>query len=122
MVCGYSNKTITPEELIELEEASRYYYVLKKFNWLLASTNKNILDVNVERRFNHRLNRYLNYSEILAYMLAIDDELEEAFYQRNDVTYFYGHCTYDQYLLNQVAFLRWFCNVKELFEYPQITG
>ena len=28
-------------------------------------------------------------------MLAIDDELEEAFYQRNDVTYFYDHCTYD---------------------------
>ena len=90
-----NNKTITSEELIELEEASRYYYVLKKFNWLLASTNKKILDVNVERRFNHRLNRYLNYSEILAYMLAIDDELEEAFYLRNDVTYFYDHCTYD---------------------------
>ena len=28
----------------------------------------------------------------------------------------------NKYLLNQVAFLRWFCNVKELFEYPQITG
>ena len=26
--------------------------------------------------------------------------------------------TYNQHLLNQVAFLRWFCNVKELFEYP----
>ena len=25
-------------------------------------------------------------------------------------------------LLNQVASLRWFCNVKELFEYPQTTG
>ena len=90
-----NNKTITPEEIVELEEASRYYYVLKKFNWLLASTNKKILDVNVERRFNRTLNRYLNYSEILAYMLAIDDELEEAFYLRNDVTYFYDHCTYD---------------------------
>lgn len=28
-------------------------------------------------------------------MLSIDDELEEAFYLRNDVTYFYDHCTYD---------------------------
>lgn len=90
-----NNKTITSEEIVELEEASRYYYVLKKFNWLLASTNKKILDVNVERRFNRTLNRYLNYSEILAYMLNIDDELEEAFYLRNDVTYFYDHCTYD---------------------------
>ena len=25
-------------------------------------------------------------------MLAIDDELEEAFYLRNDVTYFYDYC------------------------------
>lgn len=32
-----NNKTITPEEIVELEEASRYYYVLKKFNWLLAA-------------------------------------------------------------------------------------
>ena len=28
-------------------------------------------------------------------MLAIDDDLEEAFYLRKDVTYFYDHCTYD---------------------------
>ncbi|MEE0335653.1 MAG: transposase, partial [Catenibacterium mitsuokai] len=90
-----NNKTITPEEIVELEEASRYYYVLKKFNWLLFSTNKKILDVNVDRKFNSTLNRYLNYSAILDFMLAIDDELEDAFYLRNDVTYFYDHCTYD---------------------------
>ena len=89
------DKTITKEERLELEEASRYYYVLKKFNWLLFSTNKKILDVNVDRKFNRTLNRYLNYSEILDFMLAIDDELEDAFYLRNDVTYFYDHCTYD---------------------------
>ena len=59
------------------------------------STNKKILDVNVDRKFNRTLNRYLNYSEILDFMLAIDDELEDAFYLRNDVTYFYDHCTYD---------------------------
>lgn len=90
-----NNKTITTEEIVELEEASRYYYVLKKFNWLLFSTNKKILDVNVDRKFNRTLNRYLNYSEILDFMLAINDELEDAFYLRNDVTYFYDHCTYD---------------------------
>ncbi|WP_444195824.1 transposase [Catenibacterium sp.] len=28
-------------------------------------------------------------------MLAIYDELEEAFYLKNDVTYFYDYCTYD---------------------------
>ena len=44
-----NNKTLTSEALIELEEASRYNYVLKKFNLLLASTNKKLLDVNVER-------------------------------------------------------------------------
>ena len=49
----------------------------------------------VERRFNRTLNRYLNYSEILAYMLAIDDELEDAFHFKNDVTYFLNHCTHD---------------------------
>ena len=62
---------------------------------MLFSTNKKILDVNVDRKFNRTLNRYLNYSEILDFMLTIDDELEDAFYLRNDVTYFYDHCTYD---------------------------
>ena len=62
---------------------------------MAAFFNQKILDVNVDRKFNRTLNRYLNYSEILDFMLAIDDELEDAFYLRNDVTYFYDHCTYD---------------------------
>ena len=62
---------------------------------MVCGYSKKILDVNVDRKFNRTLNRYLNYSEILDFMLAIDDELEDAFYLRNDVTYFYDHCTYD---------------------------
>mgnify|MGYP006998527276 CR=1 FL=1 len=45
------NKTITVEEKLELEEASRHYYVLKKFNWLLFSNNNKIFDENNEKKF-----------------------------------------------------------------------
>lgn len=49
------NKTITVEEKLELEEASRHYYVLKKFNWLLFSNNNKIFDENNEKKYNRVL-------------------------------------------------------------------
>ena len=69
------NKTITVEEKLELEEASRHYYVLKKFNWLLFSNNNKIFDENNEKKYNRVLARYCNYSDLYTYMLEIDDEL-----------------------------------------------
>lgn len=89
------DKTITKEEILELEEASRYYYVLKKFNWLLFSTNNRIFDDNNEKKLNHVLNRYCNYSDLFTYMLSIDEELETASNLKDQVVYFYDHCNYD---------------------------
>lgn len=88
------NKTITRQEKIELEEASRHYYVLKKFNWLLFSTNSKIFDDNNEKKFNHRLNFYCNYSDLYDYLLAADDDLEEACNLKEQVTRFYSRCNY----------------------------
>lgn len=89
------NKTITVEEKLELEEASRHYYVLKKFNWLLFSNNNKIFDENNEKKYNRVLARYCNYSNLYTYMLEIDDELEKACGLKEDIVQFYTNCNYD---------------------------
>lgn len=89
------NKTITVEEKLELEEASRHYYVLKKFNWLLFSNNNKIFDENNEKKYNRVLARYCNYSDLYTYMLEIDDELEKACGLKEDIVQFYTNCNYD---------------------------
>ena len=89
------NKTITYEEKLEIEEASRRYYVLKKFNWLLFSTNKKIFDDNNGKKYNRVLNQYCNYSDLYSYMLSVDDELEKACDLKEQVVLFYDRCNYD---------------------------
>lgn len=89
------NKTITPKEKIELEEASRHYYVLKKFNWLLFSTNNKIFDINAEKHYNQKLGGYYNYIDLLDYMLKADNDLDIASDLKDEVTNFYKKCKYD---------------------------
>jgi len=55
------------------------YYLFKKFHWLLYSTDSETLDVNKPKRYNHKLNRYLNYHDILTMILDSDTQLKEVF-------------------------------------------
>lgn len=89
------NKTITNEEKIKLEKASRHYYVLKKFNWLFFSTKKEIFDPNVEKQYNHRLGGYYNYYDLYDYMISLDNNLYIASSLKDDVVSFYKKCTYE---------------------------
>ncbi len=53
------------------------YYLLKKFNFLLM---KNGDDVTYnEPRFNHRLDRYINYQGLLKLVLELDEDLSAAY-------------------------------------------
>lgn len=87
--------TITEEEKIKLEEASRHYYVLKKFNWLLFSTNNKIFSINAEKKYNQRLGGYYNYIDLLDYMLKADSNLDMASDLKDEVSRFYKKCTYE---------------------------
>ena len=51
------------------------YYLLKNFNWLLLE--KEVREG--KRRFNKRLNQYINYPQLLDRILAISPELKEAY-------------------------------------------
>lgn len=89
------NKTISGEELLSLEEASRHYYVLKKFNWMFFSSNNKIFDPNTEKKYNQRLGGYYNYYDLFDYMIKSDRELDIAYDLKDEVTDFYRKCHYE---------------------------
>lgn len=86
------NGKLSIEDQLALEEASRHYYVFKKFNWLLYSSNSKILDNNMEKRFNRRLGGYYNYSDLYDYMIHSSSDLETACNLQYEVKNFYEHC------------------------------
>ncbi|MEG0528634.1 MAG: ISL3 family transposase, partial [Longicatena sp.] len=92
------------------EQATRNYYVLKKFNWLLFKNEDHktliklndgseklmkILDPNVEKKYNKALSSYCNYYDIYDMMLTIDPELEIAMNLKYKFDQFYKTATYE---------------------------
>lgn len=57
-----------------LKKDSVEYYLLKNFKWLLLE--KEVREN--KRKFNRRLNRYINYPQLLDLILKISPELNEA--------------------------------------------
>lgn len=78
------------------EKGSDNYYLLKKFRWLLMLNGYSPkLDVNRERKYNKKLNRFYNYYELLNLILDIDDTLTEAYTLKESYLYFNSHTTYE---------------------------
>lgn len=64
------------------------YYLLKNFHWLLLE--KEVREG--KRRFNKRLNQYLNYPQLLDRVLSISSELSEA-YHIKDIYLIFNTCS-----------------------------
>lgn len=86
-------KELTIKEKNRLEELSTQYYALKKFNWMIFTNNNRIFDPNQEKRYNAVFKRYMNYDDILSYMLGIDTDLETAYEYKYALITFYQKCT-----------------------------
>lgn len=72
------------------------YYLLKKFNWLLFkdeesldSEGNRLFDPCAERKWNRRLNKYCNYYELRELLLAIDNEMTQAYALKLEFKRFY---------------------------------
>lgn len=72
-------KTATLEERQDYYHNDNLYYVFKKFNWLLYSRDNEKLDVNSEKKMNRKLQRYMNFYDLLMMMLESSTELSEAY-------------------------------------------
>lgn len=73
------------------KKKDKEYYLLKKFNWLLLIDEPK----ENERRFNRRLNRYINYPELLECLLSISDELRKVYELKSEYLYINRDCTFE---------------------------
>ena len=87
------NKKLSPAEHLELEDASKYYYVLKKFNWMIFKNQGKQFDPNVEKRYNRVLQIYANYYDLYTYMVRIDPQLDVAAMFKDEISSLYRDCT-----------------------------
>lgn len=76
-------------EKLELKEASRHYYALKKFSWMFFSNDNRISDPNVEKVYNHVLEGYYNYYDIFDFMVRKDPILDLAYDLKYELDVFY---------------------------------
>lgn len=85
-----NHASLSPEEEEErLKLASRNYYLLKKFDFLLFSNDPRISEPNCEKRFNRVLNCYCNLNDLYHMVLDIDPLLKEAVEIKDLIHHFY---------------------------------
>ncbi len=77
--------------MAKFNKKSKEYYLLKKFNWTLF---KDYIEER-EPKWNRKLKRYVNYTQILELILNISDELRKAYELKSDYVYFNKHSTLD---------------------------
>ena len=82
-------------EIIEHREKHKKYYVLKKFNWLLFKNDDDTFNPNTERKYNHVLDGYFNYYDLVEYMIRTDKKLEEALYLKDELKRFFDKSDID---------------------------
>lgn len=100
------------------DKQSREYYLLKKFNFLLM---KNGIDIPVNQpKFNHRLDRYINYPGLLKLMLDIDHDLLAA-YQLKELYITFNRKSTLQTAETQLMSIIDSFKIANLSEYHEIT-
>lgn len=73
------------------KSSSEEYYLLKHFSWLLFE--KEVREN--QRKYNHRLKRYINYPQLLDLILNISDELKEAYDYKEKYQYLNTYSDYE---------------------------
>lgn len=89
-------KKLPPEKQEKLIQAQRNYYILKKFDWMIFSNNKDILNPNLEKRINHALNQYCNLYDLFTLLENTDEDMTEMINLKDELYDFYSKCTYDE--------------------------
>lgn len=74
------------------EPGSIEYYLLKNWNWLLFDRT---VELDNKGKFNKRLDRYVNYRQLLELLLSIDDQLRLAWQIKEEYTNFNATATYE---------------------------
>ena len=112
-------KEKTKTEKLELREASKHYYALKKFNWMLFSNDNRIFDPNEKKIYNHTLEGYYNYYDILEFMVRHDPVLDLAYDLKYELDEFYSRSNEKNALKNIEELIISFRNsqIKEMMDF-----
>ena len=110
---------LSPDDICRYKKADEAYYLLKKFNWVMFSSNPAISDPNIEKKKNRKLNAYLNLNDIYHRITDIDKKLEEACNLHDMMHDFYRNCDHDHAKeeLEGIISLFTSSNVKEMVEF-----
>lgn len=75
------------------DTSSTEYYLLKKWKWLLLSSN---IDLDNIPKYNHRLKRYLNYRQLRDLILSIHPDLALAYHLKERYIFYNINYDYNQ--------------------------
>ena len=110
---------LSPDDYYRLRRADEAYYLLKKFNWVLFSSNPDISDPNKEKKFNSKLNTYMNLNDIYHRITDIDKKIEEACNLHDLMHDYYRNCDYEHAKKELEALIILFnsSNLKEMSDF-----
>lgn len=89
-------KKLPPDKQEKLIQAQRNYYILKKFEWMIFSKNKDILNPNLEKKMNHALGQYCNLYDLFNLLENTDEDMTEIINLKDELYDFYEKCTYEE--------------------------
>lgn len=118
-----NNKDVKFNEL-SIEEKNKFirndraYYIFKKFNWLLTIKDDELLHVNKEKKMNRKLERYMNYYDLLTLLLESSDELNEVYNFQFMLRQFYDEKLSGSHIENINLLIR-MCSESNIFRLQQ---
>lgn len=71
------------------------YYLLKKFNWMIYTSDHDKFDPNQKKKYNCHFKYYMNFYDIREKLLEVNPELREAWELKEEMVQFYNDCTVD---------------------------
>ena len=89
-------KKLPPDKQEKLIQAQRNYYILKKFEWMIFSKYKDILNPNLEKKMNHALGQYCNLYDLFNLLENTDEDMTEMINLKDELYDFYEKCTYEE--------------------------
>lgn len=87
---------LPPEKQEQLIEAKKNYYILKKFEWMIFSKNKDILDPGKEKKMNHALGQYCNLYDLFTLLENTNEDMTEMINLKDELYDFYSNSTYEE--------------------------
>ena len=95
--------------------SSQEYYLLKNFRFLLSDQTVNL---NGNKKYNRKLDRYLNYGDILELLLSVSDELRRAYELKEEYRIFNATFSKEEAVDNYDALLNDFIQA-DIREYDE---